>query len=111
MSCSTAARSTRCSRSRSEPPIRHCEEQRDDAISPKHVQIGMRLLGFARNDSGTARDARRRTMAALRLAAIVALALTAVALHGSAFAAPLPVVVASKEDTEGALLGNMIAEA
>ena len=50
-------------------------------------------------------------MAALRLAAIVALALTAVALHGSAFAAPRPVVVASKEDTEGALLGNMIAEA
>jgi osmoprotectant transport system substrate-binding protein len=40
----------------------------------------------------------------------VALALGAVTLHGSAFGAPRPIVVASKEDTEGALLGNMIAE-
>ena len=49
-------------------------------------------------------------LAALRLAAAVVLVLTAVALHGSGFAAPRPIVVASKEDTEGALLGNMIAD-
>ena len=48
-------------------------------------------------------------MAALRFAAVFALAVTAVALHGSAVAAPRPIVVASKIDTEGALLGNMIA--
>jgi osmoprotectant transport system substrate-binding protein len=49
-------------------------------------------------------------VAALRLAAVFALALIAVALQGSAMAAPRPIVVASKEDTEGALLGNMIAD-
>jgi osmoprotectant transport system substrate-binding protein len=45
-----------------------------------------------------------------RLAAIFALALVAFTLQGSALAKPRPIVVASKEDTEGALLGNMIAE-
>ena len=48
---------------------------------------------------------------ALRPAVVFALALTAAALHGAAHAAARPVVVASKIDTEGALLGNMIAEA
>ena len=47
---------------------------------------------------------------ALRPAVVFALALTAAALHGAAHAAARPVVVASKIDTEGALLGNMIAE-
>jgi osmoprotectant transport system substrate-binding protein len=37
--------------------------------------------------------------------------LAALGLHMSATAAARPVIVASKEDTEGALLGNMIAEA
>src|SRR3954452_1029958 len=70
MSCSKAARSIRCSRSRSEPP---------------------QLMR--------------------RLAAVIALTLAALVLQVSAPAAARPVVVASKEDTEGALLGSMIAEA
>ncbi|MGE0258907.1 MAG: ABC transporter substrate-binding protein [Alphaproteobacteria bacterium] len=47
---------------------------------------------------------------AARRVVVFALALMVIALHGSAVAASRPVVVASKEDTEGALLGNMIAE-
>jgi osmoprotectant transport system substrate-binding protein len=49
-------------------------------------------------------------MAAFRLAAAFALALTSLVLQGSALAAGKPIVVASKADTEGALLGSMIAE-
>jgi osmoprotectant transport system substrate-binding protein len=46
-----------------------------------------------------------------RLAAVIALILAALVPRTSTQAAARPVVVASKEDTEGALLGNMIAEA
>jgi osmoprotectant transport system substrate-binding protein len=45
-----------------------------------------------------------------RLAAVIALTLAALVLQMSAPAAARPIVVASKIDTEGALLGNMIAE-
>jgi osmoprotectant transport system substrate-binding protein len=45
-----------------------------------------------------------------RLAAVSTLALAAIAVQVAALAAR-PIVVASKADTEGALLGNMIAEA
>ena len=45
------------------------------------------------------------------LTAAFAMALAAVALQRSAIAADRPIIVASKADTEGALLGNMIAEA
>jgi osmoprotectant transport system substrate-binding protein len=50
-------------------------------------------------------------MGVRRLAAAIVLTLAGLVLHGSAMAASGPVVVASKIDTEGALLGNMIAEA
>jgi osmoprotectant transport system substrate-binding protein len=68
------------------------------------------LLRFTRNDSRGVKDGRSRTTTIRRLAALIALAFAVVALQGSAGAASRPIVVASKADTEGALLGNIIAE-
>jgi osmoprotectant transport system substrate-binding protein len=65
------------------------------------------LLRFTRNDSRLHAETRRRF---LRLAS-VCLGCAAVGLTEQSAAAGKPIVVASKSDTEGALLGNMIAEA
>jgi osmoprotectant transport system substrate-binding protein len=74
--------------------------------------IGQRaweLFRFARNDNRGVRDRRRPAAAMRRLAAASTVMLALLALHGSAAAAARPIVVASKIDTEGALLGSMIA--
>jgi osmoprotectant transport system substrate-binding protein len=71
------------------------------------VQHDPKLLRFAHNGSRVQAETRRWF---LRLAS-VCLGYIAAGLASEAVAASRPIVVASKADTEGALLGNIIAEA